>query len=91
MTKLFISDLSAAGEFIYDLRGDRVAQSVIGGDTAAVSFAAARYSQIGLKVDESAITGSAAVSSRGPIDISAFVTPNFGFVNAGTTPINLAI
>lgn len=84
MAKLTISDLSADREFIDDLRGDRLAQSVVGGDTAAVSFGAARYSQIGSTVDESAITGSAAISSRDPIDISAFVSPNYGFVSAGT-------
>jgi hypothetical protein len=87
MTKLFISDLSAAGNFIHDLRGERPAQSLIGGNTAAVSFAAAQYYQIGSTPYESAITGSAAISSRGPIDISFLVTPNLGFVNAKTLPI----
>ena len=77
MANLNITDLFIEGDFFEQLTEEELELNVYGGAAGAGSVSAARYSQRGDVVEETAVTATAATSDRRPfkIDLSYSFKP----------------
>jgi hypothetical protein len=70
MANLNITDLFIEGDFFEQLTKEELELDVYGGAAGAGSVSAARYSQRGDVVDETAVTATVATSDRRPFKIN---------------------
>ena len=77
MANLKITNLFDDGDFFEQLPPEELESNIFGGATGAGSVSAARYSQQGDAVDETAVTATVATSDRRPfkIDLSYSFEP----------------